>query len=118
MQRDLFTMNAGGILIVSEQPLLRDVLKLTVEKAGLMTVATASDEISAARLASELAPSVIVLDRPDTRATDLDSFFQGEDYSIKVVVIGCNDDKIAVYSRSTGRTATLQNLIKAIKKKK
>jgi len=79
-------------------------------------VTIASNEASAPQLSSELAPGVIVIDRPDTKATSLDFFFQHQDYPVRVVVVGWNDDKIAVYSRSTVQTATLRNLIKGIKK--
>jgi len=91
-------------------------LKLIIEEAMPAVVTTVPDGVSAARLMAEFTPSVIVIDRPDTAAVDLNFFFQHEDYPVKVVVIGWNDDKIAVYSRPTVQPATIRNLIKVIRK--
>jgi len=90
-------------------------LKLIIEEAISAVVTTAPDGVGAARLMAEFTPSVIVIDRPDTAAVDLNFFFQHEDYPVKVVAIGWNDDKIVVYSRSTVQPATIQNLIKVIR---
>lgn len=108
-------MDTEHILVVSSKPLFCEGLKLLIEEAGLGTVITASSDNSAARLAQELAPSVTVLDRPDTRPTNLKQFFRRQNHSEKVVVVGWNDDKIAVYSRCMVEAATLKNLIKVIK---
>lgn len=111
-------MNTERILVVSGRPLLCEGLKLIIEEAALATVTTAPDEVSAARLVAEFAPGVIVIDRPDTGAADLNYLFQHQDYPVKVIVIGWNDDKIAAYSRQALQTATLQNLIKVIRETK
>ena len=63
-------------------------------------VSTAPSEVSVASLARELAPSVTVVDCPDTRVVNLDCFLQHQDYPIEVVVTSWNDDNIVVYPRS------------------
>lgn len=81
-------------------------------------VTTAPNEVSAGSLVAEFNPSVIVIDRTDTEAADALSFcFQHKDYPVKVVVVGWNDDKIAVYSRARVQPATIQNLIRAIQRR-
>ena len=111
-------MNTERILVVSGRPLLCEGLKLIIEEAALATVTTAPDEVSATRLVAEFAPSIIVIDRPDAGAADLNYLFQHQDYPVKVVVIGWNDNKIAAYSRRAVQTATLRNLIKVIRETK
>ena len=81
----------------------------------MSTVTTAPNEVSAGSLIAEFAPSVIIIDRTDTESADGLSFcFQHKDYTVKVVVVGWNDDKIAVYSRAMVQPATIENLTRAI----
>ena len=88
---------------------------MLIEKAVVSKVSTAPNEVSAAPLIAEFAPSVIITDRTDTETADrLSFYFQHKDYAVKVVVVGWNDDKIAVYSRDMVQPATIENLAKAI----
>jgi len=103
------------ILVVSKRPLVCDGLKRIIEEVTETTVTAARDEKTASSLAVELTPAVVVVERPDIQATDLDCFFAHENHAVKVVVIGRNDDKIAVYSRLPVQAATQENLAKAIK---
>jgi len=90
-------------------------LKLLIEKAVVSVVTTALNKVSAGPLVTEFNPSVIVIDCPDTEAADDLSFcFQHKDYPVKAIVVGWNDDKIAVYSRAAVQPATIENLISAI----
>ena len=100
--------------MVSSCPLLREGLKLIIEEATSASVTTATDDVSAIHLASEITPTVIVVGRPDTKASGLDSLFQHQGYPTKVVIIGRDDNRIAIYSRSEVETATLKDLIKSI----
>jgi DNA-binding NarL/FixJ family response regulator len=102
-------------LVVSERPLVCDGLKRIIEEVAETTVTAVRDEKTAFSLAVELTPAVVVVDRPDIRATDLDCFFTHENGVVKVIVIGRNDDKIAVYSRLPVQAATQENFAKAIK---
>jgi DNA-binding NarL/FixJ family response regulator len=104
--------------VVSPSPLLREGLKLIIEESIPVSVTVAAGDASAACLTVELAPSVIVVDRPDTRALDLDELFQHQGYPVKVVIIGWDDNRMAVYSRSEVETATLGNLIRLIEETK
>ena len=105
---------AGRILVVSERPVLREALKQAIEEWGWTTVITAPDEHTAARLVAELAPTTIVIDRPDIGVEGLGYLFQYQEQVVKVIVIGWSDDKIAVYSRQAVQTATWQNLIEVM----
>jgi len=103
----------GNILVISNRPLLREGVKLII-KDFTFTVIIVSNELSASRLISKYSPSFIVVDRPNTKDVKLDRLFRSIDYPIKVVVIGWDDDKIAVFSRTALEKATRENLIKVI----
>ena len=95
--------------------MLREGLKLIIEEETSAFVTIIPSEASASQLSPESAPGVIVIDQPDIKAMGLDLLFQHQDYPVRIVVVGRNDDKIAVYSRSPAKAATLRNLIKVIK---
>ena len=90
MRRRFSLTNTQHILVVSERPILCEGLKLIIKEAMPAVVTIAPDGVSTARLMAEFTPSVIVIDRPDTAAVDLNFFFQHEDYPVKVMVIGWN----------------------------
>ena len=102
------------ILVVSERPILRQALKSLIEEAVSATVITAPNERSAARLVAELAPTTIIIGRPDTGAEGLGYLFQHQDQVVKVVLLGWSDDKLAVYCRQAVQPATQRNLMEAI----
>jgi len=103
------------VLVFSERPVFREGLKRLVEEAGLGTVITASDEESTKSRMAEVAPDVIVIDRPEARADELTYFLLRENEQAKVVVYGWNDNKLAIYSCRHALPATLENLIKVIR---
>ena len=103
----------GNILIISNRPLLREGVKLII-KDITFTVINVSGELGESRFISEYSPSVIVVDRPNTKDVKLDRLFRSIDYPVKVVVIGWNDDKIAIFSRAALEKATRENLIKVV----
>ena len=102
-----------NIIIISNRPLLREGVKFII-KDLTFNVIIVSNELSASRLISKYSPSVIVVDRPNTRDVKLDRLFRSIDYPIKVVVIGWDDDKMAIFSRTALEKATRENLIRAI----
>ena len=104
-------IGAESILIVSARPVLRNALKRIIEEAGWTAVITASNERSAAHLVAEIAPTTIVIDHPDIGVEHLGYLFQHQDQAVNIVVIGWNDNRMVVYSRSAVHTATLGNLI-------
>lgn len=108
-------MKSQFILIVSARPLLREGLKYLFEEGELSTVITAPDEKSAESLTAEVAPDIVVIDRPDTRGDELVYFLPWRDKPAKVVVLGWSDNKLAVYCRRQVLPATLQNLLKAVR---
>ena len=102
-----------SILIISNRPLLQEGVKF-ITRGFKFNVITVSNESSASRFISKCSPSVIVVDRPNTRDVKLDRLFRSIDYPIKVVVIGWDDDKIAIFSRTSLGKATKENLTKVI----
>ena len=101
-------------MVISKRPILCEGLKRLIEQKLFCTVATApSEEIGALSLV-ELEPDVVIVDRPDVRAKDLDYLFQRQERPTSIAVIGWEDDTIAVYSRRVVPGATLENLMKFI----
>ena len=62
----------------------------------------------------ELESDVVIVDRPDVRDKDLDYLFHRQGRPTSIVVIGWEDDIIAVYSRRVVWGVTLENLVKFI----
>ena len=110
-------MGRKRMLIISARPLFRQGLKLIIEDAvpGAV-VTTARDELTAG-LNLKFAADVIIIDRPDIRAVELECFFERGDYPTKIVVIGWDDDKIACYSRKIVDNATVRGLVELISEK-
>ncbi len=105
-------MSVQRVLVLSEQPVVSQGLKLIIENAGSAEVAIAHDEATAASLISELTPSIIVVDREDTEM-DFDHPLLNTEYPSKLVLLCPNDDRMIVYSRQDAHY-TLENLLDAI----
>ena len=106
-------MSVQRVLVLSEQPLISQGLKLIIENSGSAEVAIAPDDATAASLISKLTPSIIVVDREDTEI-GIDLSLPKEDYPSKLVLLSPNDDRMIVYSRQDVHEATLENLLDAI----
>ena len=106
-------MSVQRVLVLSEQPVVSQGLKLIIENAGSAEVAIAPDEATAASLISKLTPSIIVVDREDTEMGS-DHPMLNDEYPSKLVVLSPNDDRMIVYSRQDVHEATLENLLGAI----
>ena len=102
-----------NVLIVSNCPLLREGMRLLIKEITFNVITTA-DEKSASSLITKYTPSVIVVDRPNAKTVRLDSLFPRIDYPVRVVIVGLDDDKLALYSRPTVCKATRENLVKMI----
>lgn len=107
------SMSIQRVLVLSEQPVVSQGLKLIIENAGSAEVSIASDEATAASLISQLTPSIIVVDREDSDM-DGDHPMLNDEYPSKLVVLSPNDDRMIVYSRQDVHEATLENLLGAI----
>lgn len=108
-------MSSQRVLVVSEQPVVSQGLKLIIESAGAAEVAIASDEATASSLVSKLIPSIVVVDREEDEVDEPRSFL-GNDYPVKLVLLSPSDDRMVVYSRQEVNKATLENLLNAIRK--
>ena len=106
------------VVIVSSREVFCKGLKLMIEEQELARVTTVADEGSAADVVAKLVPGIVIVDRPDTKAVDLDYFFQRGDHPVKVVVIGWDNNQMAVYSRQMVEEATLQNLLEVIREER
>lgn len=103
------------ILVVSEQQLVSQGLKLIIEKAGSAEVLTAEDEATATSIMSDLTPRIVVIDRDALEDNPYRAHFD-EDYPDKLVLISSTDDRMVVYSREKVDSATLENLLNTIGK--
>lgn len=102
------------ILVVSEKPVFCEILKHLLEEAGWQKVVIASSKRSASRLAAELSSVAILLDQPDTRVEDLSHLFPRSDQTINIMVLGWNDNKLAIYRRRVIEPATCLSLVESI----
>ena len=102
------------VLVVSEQQLISQGLKLIIESAGSAEVVTAPDEATAVSMMSDLTPSIVVVDR-ESIEDDPDRVHFDEDYPDKLVLLSSNDDRMVVYSRQKVDPATLENLLDIIR---
>ena len=102
------------VLVVSEQQLVSQGLKLMIENAGSAEVVTASDEATAANLISNLTPRIVVVDR-DALEDNPNRVLFDEDYPDKLVLISSTDERMVVYSREKVDSATLENLLQTIR---
>jgi len=102
------------VLVVSEQQLVSQGLKLIIENAGSAEVVTAHDEATAASLMADLTPRIVVVDR-DAIEENPDRAHFDEDYPDKLVLISSTDDRMVVYSREKVDSATLENLLETIR---
>lgn len=105
--------NKKNILIISKRPLLREGMKLVIEENNF-AVFFATSEKRALNLIEKHVPSVIVIDRPNTNDVQLDYLLRHIDYPVKIVIIGWDDEKIAIHKHYTFDKATRENLIKVI----
>lgn len=103
------------ILVISERSMLREGLKRLIEETGTVKVITAPDKKSAEHLLAKFVPAVVIIDHPDIQATDWMYFLQQLDQPSKIILLGWNDDKLAVYSHRLVLESTVQNLIKQIR---
>ncbi len=102
-------------LVISNQPLQRDGLRLIVQQATSMTVTTATNTSSGVRLATKLKPAVIIIDAKRIDAAVPLPFLERADGDVTVVAINWKADSMVIYSRTARLSATLDNLFKALK---
>ncbi len=112
--RGVVAMAIPRVLVVSEQQLVSQGLKLIIENAGSAEVVTAQDEATAASLMADLTPRIVVVDR-DAIDDNPDRAHFDEEYPDKLVLISSTDDRMVVYSREKVDSATLENLLETIR---
>lgn len=103
-------------LVISNQPLHRDGLRLIVQQATSMTVTTAPNTSSGVRLATRFKPAVIVIDAKQIDAAVPLPLLERADSDVTVVAIDWEADRMVIYSRSAVLPATLDNLFEALRK--
>jgi DNA-binding NarL/FixJ family response regulator len=109
-------MKRRVVLVISKHRLLRDGLKRLIEDTGAATVIMAPDQESVPPRLRRASVDAVVLEKPnielDDQACSLLQLYQ----PAKVILLGWNDDRLAVYSRRLSLPATVKNLIGAITK--
>lgn len=104
------------LLIVSKRPLLCEGLRRLIAEVAQVTLITSPDEESAESLCGGVAPDIVIVDRPNIEPYMPVRFLQEHDKPVNVVLLGWDDGKLATYSRERVTPATVQNLVKVIKK--
>lgn len=105
------------VLVVSKRPLLREGLKRLIEGTGVATVKTAPDQESARSSLVGVATDVVVVDKSDTELDDQVCSLLREYQQAKVVLLGWNDDRLAIHYGRLILPATIKNLIWTIRQK-
>ena len=103
------------ILIVSGRPILRDGLELVTRKLENTKVRTAQGESGVGNVIDEFDPHVVVLERPDTRASQLEPFFAHTEHAVKLIIVVWSTENIAGYAREAVQPASIKNLIRLIR---
>ncbi len=103
-------MDVPRVLVISEQQLVSQGLKLIIENAGSGEVVTAPNEATAAIMMADVNPRIVVFDR-DAIDEAQDKFKSEEDYPDRIVIIDSSHEKMVVYARSKVDAATLENLL-------
>jgi chemotaxis response regulator CheB len=107
-------MTELSVLVVCKSRLIGEVLSETIRKEISAKVIYADSEDAAVELLATLKPSIIVIAHADATTASVDHYFN--DYPVKLVVVGLEDEKILICSRSAHSRATVKNFIKAVKK--
>jgi len=102
------------VLVLSDTPLLREIIKQTVERIASTEITFAVNEATASQLSSKPACDVIIAVCKNVRDVNLNRFFRHHDHLARIIVIGWDEEQIAVYSRSNLTKATLRNLTKVL----
>lgn len=105
----------ANVLVISERPILCHGLKHIIEKSLPAAVTTVDSCEAATKYINAFSPGLIVLARPNVSPGSIEALLQKDSDTVKLVVVGWEDDKIALYYRSRVRNATVQNLIEVIK---
>ena len=108
-------MGSQCVLVISKKPLLREGLKRLIEERGLATVVVAPDDETALSVITEADPDLIVTECPNIKPSEALYFGNSEDKPTKVIVLGWDDDKLAVYSRERVLPATMQHFIGVVR---
>ena len=110
-------MKRQVILVVSERPLLCEDLKRLIEGTGVATEITAPDQENARSSLVGVAAAVVVVDKSDTEFDDQVCSLLREYQQAKVVLLGWNDDRLAIHYGRLILPVAMKNPIWAIRQK-
>jgi len=101
-------------VVISKRPLLCEGLRCLINEVADASLIIAPDEETAELLCTGLVPDMVIIDRPSVRANEQTCLSMASGKPTKVIVLGWDDNKLAVYSCERVMTATVQNLLKEI----
>ena len=102
-------------LIISKRPLLCEGLGCLIDEMLKTAIIKAPDEETAEYLCAGFAPDLIIIDRPKAQAYGQMGSFWASNSEATVILLGWEDDELAVFSCERVMPATLQNLVKSVK---
>jgi hypothetical protein len=102
-------------LIISKLPLLCESLGCLIDEMLETSIIKATDEETAEYLCAGFAPDLIIIDRPKAQAYGQMCSFWASNSEAVLILLGWEDDELAVFSCKRVLPATLQNLVKSVK---
>ena len=102
-------------VIISKRPLLSEGLGCLVDEMLETAIIQAPDEETAEHLCAGFVPDLIIVDRPKAQAYGQMCSFWTSNGEATVILLGWEDNELAVFSCERVMPATLQNLIESVK---
>ena len=109
-------MKRQVVLVISKHRLLCEALKRLIEDTGTATVIMAPDQESVPPGLRGASVDAVVLEKPNIELDDQVCSLLQLYQPAKVLLLGWNDDRLALYSHRLTLPATVKNLIGAILK--
>ena len=107
-------MHILRVLVLSDIPLLVEIIKQKIEKIASTKVTFAVNGKVRVELMSNHTYDFIIAVCKNLKVIDLNEFFRHLDHPAEIVVIGWNEEQMVVYSRSVLKRATLRNITKVL----
>ena len=108
-------MKSHCTLIISKRPLLCEGLGYLIGELLETAIVKATDEETAEQLCAGFVPDLIIVDRPKAKAYGQMCSLWALNSEATVILVGWEDNALAVFSCERVMPATLQNLIESVR---
>ena len=108
-------MKSHCTLIISKRPLLCEGLGYLIDELFETAIVKAPDEETAEQLCAGFVPDLIIVDRPKAKAYGQMCSLWALNSEATVILVGWEDNDLAVFSCERVMPATLQNLIESVR---